>query len=65
VQVAPFDAAQAEAARVALERFGNGRHPAALNFGDCCAYAASRCLRLPLLHNGEDFPRTDVTRVDW
>ena len=64
VQVASFDASQADEARIAFERFGKGRHPAALNFGDCCAYAASRCLNLPLLQKGDDFPRTDVRRVE-
>ena len=41
-------------------RFGTGRHPAALNFGDCIAYATAVLADQPLLATGEDFPRTDV-----
>ena len=44
----------------AYERFGKSRHPAALNFGDCFAYACARQARLPLLYKGDDFPRTDI-----
>ena len=35
------DQEQAYIARTAWERFGKGRHAAALNFGDCFAYALS------------------------
>jgi ribonuclease VapC len=41
-------------------RFGKGRHPAALNFGDCFAYAAARHVGQPLLFKGDDFPQTDI-----
>jgi ribonuclease VapC len=41
-------------------RFGKGRHPAALNFGDCFAYACARHARVPLLYKGADFPCTDI-----
>lgn len=41
-------------------RFGKGRHPAALNFGDCFAYACARHARMPLLYKGEDFAQTDI-----
>ena len=41
-------------------RFGRGRHPAGLNFGDCLTYAAARIAGLPLLAKGDDFPRTDL-----
>ena len=44
----------------AFERFGKGRHPAALNFGDCFAYACARHFRVPLLFKGEDFAQTDI-----
>ena len=40
-------------------RFGKGRHPAALNFGDCLAYATATVSGEPLLCVGDDFPRTD------
>jgi ribonuclease VapC len=41
-------------------RYGRGRHPAQLNYGDCLAYATARVAREPLLFTGEDFARTDV-----
>ena len=44
----------------AWSRFGRGRHPAALNFGDCLAYATSHVSGLPLLAKGDDFARTDL-----
>lgn len=53
-------------ARLAIEaftRFGRGRHPAALNFGDCFAYACARQMDAPLLCKGNDFPRTDIELV--
>lgn len=48
-----------EAAR-AFRRFGKGRHPAALNFGDCLTYAVARLAGRPLLCVGDDFRRTDL-----
>jgi ribonuclease VapC len=44
----------------AFRRFGKGRHPASLNFGDCLSYAAARVADHPLLFVGDDFNRTDV-----
>ncbi|MEF2550646.1 type II toxin-antitoxin system VapC family toxin [Aurantimonas sp. A2-1-M11] len=44
----------------AYARYGKGRHPAALNFGDCFAYACARHFNLPLLFKGDDFARTDI-----
>ena len=44
----------------AYDRFGKGRHPAGLNFGDCFAYACARAHGIPLLHKGNDFPLTDI-----
>lgn len=44
----------------AYSRFGKGRHPAALNFGDCCAYATASVAGEPLLCIGDDFARTDL-----
>ncbi|HVL71147.1 MAG TPA: type II toxin-antitoxin system VapC family toxin [Beijerinckiaceae bacterium] len=43
-----------------LLRFGRGRHPAALNLGDCFAYGLARTLGAPLLFTGDDFARTDI-----
>lgn len=44
----------------AFRRFGKGRHPAALNFGDCLSYAVARLAGHPLLFVGDEFPRTDI-----
>jgi len=55
-----------EAASVAVDaydRFGKGRHPAALNFGDCLSYASAKVLNQPLLFKGNDFALTDLTVV--
>lgn len=41
-------------------KFGKGRHPAALNYGDCLSYATAKAARLPLLCVGKDFPQTDI-----
>ncbi len=59
-RTAPIDDAIARAAVDAFERFGKGRHPAALNLGDCFAYACARRLDAALLCKGDDFPRTDA-----
>lgn len=60
VEIVPFDDEQARQSRAAFIRFGKGRHPAGLNFGDCVSYALARSMDLPLLFKGEDFARTDV-----
>jgi ribonuclease VapC len=44
----------------AYDRYGKSRHPAALNFGDCFAYACARHDRVPLLYKGDDFAQTDI-----
>lgn len=54
---------QAQIARQAYQRFGKGRHPAALNFGDCFAYALAKETGEPLLYEGKDFKLTDVVSV--
>jgi ribonuclease VapC len=63
LSVIAFDADQVEAARQAFRRYGKGRHRAALNFGDCCAYALAKTLDLPLLFKGNDFALTDIKRA--
>lgn len=50
----------ADIAGRALVEFGKGRHPAALNFGDCMAYAVAKSRDAPLLFKGDDFSLTDV-----
>lgn len=51
---------QAWLAADARFRFGRGRHPAGLNYGDCFSYALAKSMNLPLLFKGADFGRTDV-----
>jgi len=54
---------QAELARSAYRRFGNGRHAAGLNYGDCFAYAFAVSLNEPLLFTGNDLSKTDVKTI--
>lgn len=61
IEVVAQDAAQAGTARTAFLRYGKGRHPAALNLGDCAAYALAKERDRPLLYKGEDFSKTDLT----
>ena len=57
---------QAALARQAYERYGKGRHPARLNFGDCFSYAAAMAYCEPLLFKGNDFSETDIPCcIDW
>lgn len=60
VTVATIEPAMTTAAVDAYQRFGKGRHPAGLNFGDCFAYACARHLNMPLLYKGDDFSKTDI-----
>ena len=61
VTVVPFGEREWHAAVDAFLRFGRGRHRAALNFGDCLAYAAATVANDSLLFVGDDFTLTDVT----
>ena len=60
VELAPVTAEHFGAARRAWQRFGKGNHPAALNFGNCFAYALAEAAGEPLLFKGNDFARTDI-----
>ena len=60
LQIVAVDAEQAEIARSAWRRYGKGRHPAGLNFGDCFAYALAKASGEPLLAKGNDFAATDL-----
>ena len=64
-EVVPVGDEQLPLARDAALRFGRGRHPAALNFGDCFSYALSLSRGEPLLFVGDDFARTDVEVCPW
>lgn len=61
IETIPITDSLADMAIEAFDRFGKGRHKAALNLGDCFAYACAIALEAPLLFKGEDFPHTDVT----
>ena len=61
--VVPFEVQHWRAAADAWLQFGRGRHPAALNLGDCLSYATARVAGRPLLAKGEDFRRTDLPLV--
>ena len=60
VAVVPYGEAHYSAATDAWLRFGMGRHPASLTFGDCLSYAVAKLANEPLLFVGDDFARTDV-----
>ena len=65
IQVLPFDQRHWMEAIDAFERFGKGRHPAGLNFGDCLTYAMARLAGQSLLCLGDDFPETDLSLVAY
>lgn len=60
LQIIPVTADHAERALGAFRRFGKGRHPAGLNYGDCFSYALASITGEPLLCVGDDFARTDL-----
>ena len=62
IRLVPVTIAQIRVARQAWRAFGigRGRHPAALNYGDCFAYALARTSGEPLLFKGDDFAQTDI-----
>lgn len=60
VVIVPCDLEQARLARVGFDRYGKGKLPAGLNFGDCLVYALARSRNEPLLFKGSDFRLTDV-----
>ena len=62
IQFEAVDVEQGYVARDAWQRFGRGRHAAALNFGDCFAYALAFVTGEPLLFLGQDFSLTDIAR---
>jgi ribonuclease VapC len=63
IQIVPFSDLHWQRAIDAYARFGKGRHPAALNFGDCMTYATAALAGQPLLCRGDDFPKTDLELV--
>jgi ribonuclease VapC len=61
----PFGDDHWRAAVDAFARFGRGRHPAALNFGDCLTYATARLADEPLLCVGDEFAKTDLVLAQY
>ncbi len=60
IELVAVDGETADRALSAWRRFGKGRHPAALNFGDCFSYALAEDTGFPLLCTGRDFAATDL-----
>jgi ribonuclease VapC len=60
IDVRPVDERQGQLARAAFLRFGRGRNPAGLNFGDCFSYALAKARDDSLLFKGDDFLLTDI-----
>jgi ribonuclease VapC len=60
IEIVAVDVEQASIARTAFSRFGKGRHPAGLNYGDCFTYALAKTRGEPLLFKGHDFSQTDL-----
>jgi len=63
IEIVAFSDLHWQRAIDAFSRFGKGRHPAALNFGDCMTYATAALARQPLLCRGDDFRKTDLELV--
>jgi ribonuclease VapC len=63
IDIVPVDADLAARAMSGWRRYGKGRHPAGLNFGDCFTYALAEQTGHSVLCTGDDFAATDVTVV--
>jgi ribonuclease VapC len=63
IEQVPPSSAESQIAYHGFVRFGKGRHPAALNFGDLFAYALAKSRSLPLLFKGDDFTQSDLERA--
>jgi len=61
IEIQPHTAQLAYQSGEAFRQWGKGRHAAALNYGDCCAYALAKSRNCPLLYVGNDFAQTDIT----
>lgn len=60
IRIEPVTVEQVKIARQAFRLYGKGRHPAALNFGDCFTYALAKILDQAVLFKGDDFKVTDL-----
>lgn len=64
IEIVEVDPEQGRVARSAYSRFGKGRHPASLNYGDCFSYALASVRGQRLLFKGGDFVKTDLLLRD-
>ncbi|CAN7187093.1 type II toxin-antitoxin system VapC family toxin [Pararhizobium sp. LjRoot235] len=60
IEIVAVEPDHADQARRAWRRYGGGRHPAGLNYGDCFSYALAALSGEPLLYKGHDFAQTDI-----
>lgn len=60
IDVVPVSRVHADAALAGWRRFGKGRHPAGLNFGDCFTYALAIVTGAPVVCLGKNFIATDI-----
>lgn len=60
IRIVPIDEEHGDVALSAFDRFGKGRHPAALSMGDCFAYACTVAHNARILFKGRDFSQTDL-----
>jgi len=65
IEVVPLDLEHMHEALRAWQQFGKSRHPAGLNFSDCCAYASAIVAGEALLFKGSGFVQTDVAIAEW
>jgi ribonuclease VapC len=63
IEIVPVDGDLADRAMSGWRRYGKGRHPAGLNFGDCFTYALADRTGYPVLCTGNDFAATDLTVI--
>jgi ribonuclease VapC len=59
-RLVPIGGREAALALDAYRHYGKGRHAAALNMGDCFAYACAKANDARLLYKGNDFAQTDL-----
>ena len=64
-EIVPFTHDQSVLAFEGWRRYGKGRHPAGLNYGDCCTYGLCLSTGKPLLFKGNDFNLTDLPLVSY
>jgi ribonuclease VapC len=65
LKIHPVGPKEVKLAQTAYQWFGKGRHPAALNFGDCFSYACAKSTGESLLFKGNDFSQTDIPIAEW